>query len=547
MNDARVDPRIRISALISVYHLCVQFLWRALRTNAVLPLLLALCLGRLWLMPLPSSFWIDEMVTAFVIKEGPKHPSLGVAPQVTKSIYYILPRGAEALFGSSEISCRLPSILAMGIALLLIARLAARLIHPQAAWFAAFACLALPGIDYEAADARPYALGTCIAAAGLFFLVRWLDTAGWREALLFTFFAALLWRVHLVYWPVYIVFILYTAARIAGGKTRVTWLTTGGVFALIALALAPVPTDALGLLRETRAHVMDPPPTLGALARSLKFEFVVCCGVGTWLLSARRTVPARVQENANLAPYRSNSPASRWLSKSPSAAWPSGASFALILGWWLCQPIGLFAFSHLTGGSVLVARYLSIALPGAALAATAAAGFFVAPAHWKRITIVLGAAALLLWGHWGAVWPRHDKTDWRAAAHRMNELALAPDTPVICPSPFVEAKPPVWRPDYTLPGFLYAHLLMYPIPGKPYLFPYEDSTEAKQYAARLFQQTLSTSGRFVIYGGERIVSLWREWFGRQPELAGWRQRTLGLFGQTEVVMFENELGAKSTR
>jgi hypothetical protein len=545
MNDARVDPRNRVSALISAYRMCVESLQRVLRANMLLPLLLALCVGRLWLMPLPSSFWIDEMVTAFVIREGPNHPSLDAAPQVTKSIYYILPRGADALFGSSEISYRLPSILAMGVALLLIARLAARLIHPQAAWFAAFACLALPGIDYEAVDARPYALGTCIAAAGLFFLVRWLDSAGWRHALLFTFFAALLWRVHLVYWPIYIVFILYPVVRMARGETRVSWLTAGGVFVLLAIALAPVPIDAVGLLREAKAHTMDPPPTLGALARSLKFEFVVCCGVGAWLLSAWRTVPTKVPGNVNVTAYRSHSPASRWLRRSPGVALPSGASLALILGWWLCQPVGLFVFSHLTGGSVLVARYLSIALPGAALTATVAAGLFVAPAHWKRISIVLATAALLLWGQWGVMRPQHDKTDWRAAAHRMNELALTPDAPVICPSPFVEARPPVWRPDYTLPGFLYAHLLMYPIPGKPYLFPYEDSTEAKQYAERLFRETLFPSGRFIIYGGERIVSLWRDWFSRRPELAGWSQRSLGSFGKIEVVMFENKVVAKS--
>src|SRR5579871_1870586 len=79
---------------------------------------------RLWIIPLPSSFWVDEMGTAFVVHYGPNHPSFAVAPQVPASIYYALPRGAEALFGFSEVSYRLPSILAMGLAMLLIAKLA---------------------------------------------------------------------------------------------------------------------------------------------------------------------------------------------------------------------------------------------------------------------------------------------------------------------------------------------------------------------------------------------------------------------------------------
>jgi hypothetical protein len=159
-------------------------------------LLLTLCLARLWIMPLPSSFWTDETGTAFVV-ERPADPSL-LAPArlLYSSIYYTAPRVAQKLFGFSEISYRLPSILFMGIALWLIARIAARLIHPEAAWFAVFACLALPSLNYYAADARPYALGICLAAASIYCLIEWLDSSTWIFAGLFVVCAALLWRVH---------------------------------------------------------------------------------------------------------------------------------------------------------------------------------------------------------------------------------------------------------------------------------------------------------------------------------------------------------------
>src|SRR5579872_2592823 len=194
----------------------------------ILMALLAACIVRLWLVPLPSSFWVDEMVTAFVVHYGPQHPSLAVAPQVTATVYYALPRASEALFGFSEASYRIPSVVLMGIALILIARVAARLIDPRAAWFAAFACLALKAFNYQADDARPYALGTCAAAACALCLVRWLDRARWLDALLFVLFGALLWRVHLIYWPFYIVVALYTAARLARRETPVSWLQAAG-------------------------------------------------------------------------------------------------------------------------------------------------------------------------------------------------------------------------------------------------------------------------------------------------------------------------------
>ena len=110
--------------------------------NVLLGLLLAACVTRLWLMPLRSSFWLDELVTSFVVKY-PAHPSFAIAPQVPESLYYWLPRAMQALFGFSEVAYRLPSVIAMGIALFLVARIAARLIHPQAAWFAVFACFAI--------------------------------------------------------------------------------------------------------------------------------------------------------------------------------------------------------------------------------------------------------------------------------------------------------------------------------------------------------------------------------------------------------------------
>src|SRR5215470_9387203 len=74
----------------------------------LLAVLLALAIVRLWFLPLPSSFWVDEMVTAFVVHYGAQHPSLAIAPQVVESVYYSLPKMAEQLFGFSEVVYRLP-------------------------------------------------------------------------------------------------------------------------------------------------------------------------------------------------------------------------------------------------------------------------------------------------------------------------------------------------------------------------------------------------------------------------------------------------------
>jgi mannosyltransferase len=445
------------------------------------------------------------MATVFVAQHGSSHPSLAdAAPQAWRSWYYPVIRMNGAVFGYSEVTTRLPSILAMAAFLGLLAALARRLIHPQAAWFAVFACLALPGLNYQAANARPYALGMCVFAAALLFLVRWLDFGKWRDGLLFAASAALVLYIHLLFWPSCLVFVLYAAARVARGETPVNPKHAVLVFALCAAALLPVMAQTLSLLREAHAHVFAPLPSLWQFLRSLELTLVLGCAIAAWLI-------ARVR---------------RWRPLSLP-------TIILIAGWWLCQPVLLYAFSWLTGDAVFVPRYLQLALPGAALASTAMASLFIPAGQWRRISAVLALGVLLFLGQWRQLWPRHHNSDWRAAARAVNQLEAAGEIPVICPSPFIEARPPAWRPDYQLPGFLYAHLAVYPISGKIYLFPFESSPQAESQAAML-----SSSRRFLIYGWGPQVNFWRAWFARRPEFSNWHQRRIGPFADVDVVVFE---------
>src|ERR1700722_17254808 len=99
--------------------------WHALVPNILLSVILSLCVVRLWLMPLPSSMWVDELGTLFVIHFWcGKHLTPAQAPQ---SLYYALPRFTETVFGTSDTSYRLSSVLCMGLAFIALARIAAKL------------------------------------------------------------------------------------------------------------------------------------------------------------------------------------------------------------------------------------------------------------------------------------------------------------------------------------------------------------------------------------------------------------------------------------
>jgi hypothetical protein len=168
-----------------------------------------------------------------------------------------------------------------------------------------------------------------------------------------------------------------------------------------------------------------------------------------------------------------------------------------------------------------------------------AAAYFIPPAQWKRLTLALGAGVLLLLGQWSHLWPMHHGSNWRLAAHTIDQWAAGnPDAPILCPSPFIEARPPVWQPSYALPGFLYCHLPVYPFRGKPYLLPFDDSPEAERYVTSLAEGPIPASGRFLIYGGSRSVRYWRNWFSVRPEFSAWHRERLGDFGDVVVELFE---------
>lgn len=479
------------------------------RIDIVLVLLLTLAVLCLWVRQIGASFWVDETVTAFVVHHGAGDASLAVAPQVPKSAYYAVAWVADKVFGTREIAYRMPSVLFSLAMLWLVGRLAARLIDPSAAWFAVFACFGLKALNWEAADARPYAMGFCVMAAAALFLVRWLDSGRARDAAVFVLLASAIWRIHLIFWPAYGALALYAMVRLWRRETPVTWIRAAAVFGALGILLVPVLMEAIALDRSAGAHVIVDEPTVAKLLNAIQWKMMLECGAGAFAMGfAARRGGTRLKISR-----------------------PEIAGMVLVGAWWLIPPVALFIFSQATGNSVFVRRYYSIALPGAALAASCLVGLFLPRLYWKRAAAVLGIGVLVWYGVKPEAWPG---SDWRGASAALN--ALPAETPVIAVSPFIEAKAPEWRPDYPLPGFLYAHLDTYRVRQPLVLFPFRAS-EGEGYAARIVPQLAQARG-FAIYGGDVIVRFWQGWFLAHAEFSHWSARPLGRFGDVEAVVVE---------
>ncbi|MFK3979135.1 glycosyltransferase family 39 protein [Micromonospora sp. NPDC050397] len=85
--------------------------------------------------------------------------------------YHLLMRAWVELLGSSDLALRLPSILAMTLAAMLVAMLATRLYGARVGLFAGVIFALLPTSTRYAQEARPYALTLLVAVLATYFLV----------------------------------------------------------------------------------------------------------------------------------------------------------------------------------------------------------------------------------------------------------------------------------------------------------------------------------------------------------------------------------------
>lgn len=125
-----------------------------------------------------SSFWLDETGTFWIIADTLLDAiSRAEWWSATPPLYYICIWAWSQVFGSTELSLRLFSILFMSFTCLLLYRLARTWFSHEGALLTILFFLALPAVSFAAIDARPYALG-------LFFLVLcWLSYLRWLETL----------------------------------------------------------------------------------------------------------------------------------------------------------------------------------------------------------------------------------------------------------------------------------------------------------------------------------------------------------------------------
>ena len=472
--------------------------------------LLAIVIPVLWLLPAGSSFWRDEAGTFWDVNHG-LAPVLAARWLGQSPLYYLTAWAAYILGGPSEFVLRIPSMLAMAGAAVVLYRVAIRMFDSSVALLAVLVFLCQQHVAFAANDARPYALGLLAVNTSMLLLLRWLDTGGFRAAGALALGAALVIYAHYFFGPVLIVEAAYALYRIyKGSPARVVELTAAIVVA--GILVVPLIPHVLSLFHNRSNVTVPQSPSFSDLMDHV----------------APPVMLASLMVGALIA----------YLTRS----WYSGVwnfrpdYFWLAFAWAFFVPGLYFVLAISTPLKLFIPRYVLSGAPGSALLIAGALGALVAGPARRIAAACLAAGTLLVFG----TWRLHGGEDWRAAIEAVRTVTAGKDIPVFIASPFFEGNDPKTLNDPNLKN-LFAPLQAYPLNANLIRLPILSTGKAPsiqvEYLEQIVETQLKDQKRFVLLSPSEssLYGLWMtgRFSGRLAQV-----EDLGDFGNVTAVLFQ---------
>ena len=473
-----------------------------------LQILTVVVIASLWLVPLFSSLWLDELGTWWVVKDGlgdAAHRALTFHGQ--SPLYYVIVWATRVVGGHSEVVLRLPSLIAATASAFLLYRLARTLIGREAARLAVLVFVATNVVAFEASEARPYALATLAVIGSTYALVRWLDDGRrWSPALVYAVLAVTVVWMHYLFALVLVPHALYAFIRLRRSDTDASARRLIAVAVIVTAGIVPLAIQLASLWDRRSTLSIPSEATVGGFAVVL-LPPVLVISLFLGSLLARLGGPVRI------------------------APAPARSSTLVLVGSWLLFPvITLFLVSTLTTVDFLSPRYFASMAPAIALFA----GWAIAslePASARRIV----AAALAIFSVVAYFGTTKDGEDWRGAAAFERAHADAGTIVLLHPA-LIESTQLDWFSDPVKRSYLLSVQSYYPMEGRVIPMPYSLDHAARDYLEGLVEGELAGADRFLLVSRYPLVPF-RDWLDGRLTPEGYGSRVIGWFGVIEVVEF----------
>jgi Dolichyl-phosphate-mannose-protein mannosyltransferase len=460
----------------------------------------------IWLRAIGSSFWLDELVTWWVVREGLTETVHRALTYQSQSPFYYVVAWATRHVGTSELVMRLPSLVAGLLAAFLLYRLARRWGDREFARIAVFTFVTWVGVGFAASEARPYAIGVLCAIGSTLLLERWLETGGIRAAIAYVAVAWLLVMSQYLFGLVLFAHVAYVTARVRDRTTRVGLSEIAVTFGALVISVLPLAGQLLSVWRNRGTLSVPWGGTVEGLA-----TLIVPAGVGAAILLGGGLAAASGKVEIRPVPLR-------------------GSIFVLLFSWLLIPPMTLFAISSLTPIHVFSPRYALSAVPAGAL--LLAWGLrAVSPSAARRILVAL-IAILAVLTQTSAL--KGDE-DWRGAIAATRSLTDDRTLVLLHPA-LVESGQLSLFEDPTWHSYLLAPISYYALDGDVVLLPYELTPPAESYVEDALDRDLGGVDRIVLVTRYPWVP-YEAWLDGRLGAQGWASSPVGSYGAINVVEF----------
>jgi hypothetical protein len=484
---------------------------QAAQLRAILWIVAIVAVIRLWVMPLWNSFWLDETLTVWAVRDGFWRIFQAV-PQTPQSVAFCVVEWlASRLGGSSEATLRLPSLAAAIGALYIYYRIGVEFIDRSAGLSLAALYITLHQVTIEVPNARPYSLALLAETAALLWLLRWLSDGRLWDGIGWVTCAVAAGHVHPFFFTVvpleggFVLWSMYRRSVVKGWQLVVC--------GLIGVALlAPAIPQLLVLSRQARFLSFTAPPTLLDLFLVITPIFVLpvvaLLAFFEWLEGRRP----------------------RWVACQPSDAAALGAVLLV------APTVISFVLSRFTAVHVFDARYLLPAVPGAVLLW----GWLLhgIPSPFVREMSLAGGlvASVVITGGFSAV-PDYHQEDWRSAVRDVPEPGA-----MIVYSGLVEARRLDWLQQRERWDYLMAPVLAYRPdvqPADTFVMPFDFDPAGQEYLERLVNARIRQRDSVAVVTRQSFAGpLWEQWVSERLERLGFRLVRDSAYGRVRVSVFE---------
>lgn len=455
-----------------------------------------------WLTILSSSLWLDETGTVWVVSDGLGDSIDRARFQGQTGVYYVVAWLARQALGESELALRVPSLLAMLVAVFLVYRLGRRIVDTEAGLLAAVVVGVMPQIVFSATGARPYALALATATGSMLALLGWIED-GRRSALV----AWILTTAATVYLSYMFALVVVLQLVVVVGRRREPRVR----------ALAPASVVVALLLVPAIPHALDLLSTEGLLTwarEGVSPRRLVLTILPLWLVAG---VAIGVAGARLGGPLGYAAPRGRRRMLIPLAAWA------------IVPPVAFFLLGLALSPKLFQPRYYLLAAPGIGLAA----GWLIRGFHPVRAR-ALAAAGLVLLAVLAYDDTRQGRQDWRAAAATVNRLVEDPQTLVLFHSGFATRRTEGPGAELVL-----APAIAYPMEGELIALPFDITPETTATMQRIAERARQ-SDRFLLVQSFDVAPF-REWLRQRLQGDGYSVTTVFDTRNLQVDVFDRAL------